>query len=70
VRTCGDFTEVLRDAERRGWVVTHTRGGHLKLTHPNGRFYFTARTPSDWRAGRNVDRALRRMEAGQEPGAH
>jgi hypothetical protein len=70
VRTCGDFGDVLRDAEHRGWVVTNTRGGHLKLTHPNGAIYFTARTPSDWRAGKNVDRALRRMEAGRLPGAH
>jgi hypothetical protein len=70
VRTCGDFGDVIRDAERRGWTVSLRRSGHLKLTHPNGAMYFTASTPSDWRAGKNVDRALRRLEAGNPAGAH
>jgi hypothetical protein len=64
VRLCGDYRQVLLDAARRGWTVTPTRGGHVKLTFRSGAIVFTGSTPSDWRAGRNLDRQLRRLETG------
>jgi hypothetical protein len=64
VRLCGDYRQVILNAKRRGWVVTPTRGGHVKLTYPSGAIMFTCSTPSDWRAGRNLDRQLRRLETG------
>ena len=69
-RNGGDFTAVLERAQRRGWTATITRGGHVKLVHKDGGIYFTARTPSDWRAARNVECALRRIEQGRSVGAH
>jgi len=44
------------------WSVHIRRGGHLKLTHPNGAIYFTAMSPSDQRAWRNLTADLRRLE--------
>ena len=58
----GDSKSVLQAAVRRGWVATHTRGGHIKLTHPSGAIYFTGVSPSDWRVGVKLDRDLRRLE--------
>ena len=69
-RSHGDFKSVLEQARLRGWCITHTRGGHLRLTHPNGGLYHTAVSPSDWRVARNVDKALRRIERGDPPGPH
>lgn len=45
------------------WSVSITKGGHLKLTHKSsGRSLFTSRTPSDWRADKNLASQVRRME--------
>jgi hypothetical protein len=52
-------------ASAYGWSLEHTRGGHLKLTHPAAAVpIFTASTPSDRRALRNVRAELRRRGAG------
>ncbi|MFT9091420.1 MAG: hypothetical protein ABF479_10535 [Gluconacetobacter sp.] len=44
-----------------GCTVTITRGNHLRIDHPDlpGPI-FTASTPSDWRAERNLRALLRR----------
>lgn len=54
------FKELVREAERQGWVVTTTGGGHLKWTGPEGGLVFTPSTPSDVRALKNATADLRR----------
>ena len=50
------------NAERRGWVVDRTNGGHHRLRHPTGATVIVASTPSCPRAVRNAAAGLRRAE--------
>ena len=53
--------DVLARARAAGWRVEHTRGGHLRLDHPEAAFpVFTSSSPSDWRSSRNLRAELRR----------
>lgn len=53
--------EILDLAEREGWAVEPTRGGHLKLTHPKAEGYvITSSTPGDHRVLENLRAALHR----------
>ncbi len=45
-----------------GWVVTRTRGGHVKFTKLGCPPIFTSSTPSDYRAGLNARALLRRAQ--------
>ena len=52
---------IKREFEPQRIAVDRTNGGHLRLTLPNSkRPIFIARTPSDWRAIRNVRAFVRR----------
>jgi predicted RNA binding protein YcfA (HicA-like mRNA interferase family) len=70
-----DLVKLLTAARARGWTLSRTRGGHLRLRHPTtGATVVTASTPSCWRAVRNIAADLRRAErrhpsttAGREP---
>ena len=45
-------------ATQQGYIVTVRNNGHLKWTAPNGYVYFSARTPSDHRALKNIRASL------------
>jgi predicted RNA binding protein YcfA (HicA-like mRNA interferase family) len=52
----------IRAIEALGWNVSHTRGTHLRCSHPKAsRTVFTAGTPSDHRAWMNLKHELRRV---------
>ncbi len=53
---------VIECAERLGYRVGRTRGGHLRFSKPGRRPIFTSSTPSDWRPPRNAMSQLRRNE--------
>ena len=55
-----EVREYRRIAERQGWTVAKTRGGHLKFTSPTGRVVFTPSTPGGGRALANMRAELRR----------
>lgn len=56
-----DLRDVVDHAVRHGWTQTRTRGGHLRLTPPDGgRVLFSPSTPSDYRGIRNLAAQLRR----------
>lgn len=57
-----ELKPIIRQAERQGWIVTQTKASHLRWKSPGGRSVFSALTPSDWRATRNILRMLK--EAG------
>lgn len=45
-----------------GWVISLTRGNHIRLTHPAGPVVVTALTPSDHRSRKNLRSMIRRYE--------
>lgn len=50
-------------AEARGWSMRLTNGGHLRWTHASGAGpVYSAASPSDWRALRNVRALMLRFE--------
>lgn len=57
-----DLAKLVETARNRGWSVTRSPGGHLRLTHPNGALVYTASTPSDGRAIRNIGADIARAE--------
>jgi hypothetical protein len=53
--------DLIRLAERDGWSITTTNGGHLRLEHPDATGpVFTGSTPSDRRAIHNALATMRR----------
>jgi hypothetical protein len=44
---------LLKDAEQNGWVFTVT-SNHIKAKHPSGQTATIAKTPSDFRALKNI----------------
>lgn len=54
-----DFQQLIKQAERQGWVVTKTKGNHLRWVSPSGRIVFSAFTPSDKRGLLNTIKELR-----------
>jgi len=59
-----DLKQICADAERKGWTVKPTNGGHLKWVHTSGAVMFSAQTPSDHRAIKNIESRIRRVEQG------
>lgn len=55
-----DIRPLAITAFEQGWTVVKTNGGHLKWTSPTGMAIFSASTPSDARAVRNIRSLLRR----------
>ncbi|TFW43111.1 type II toxin-antitoxin system HicA family toxin [Pseudomonas fluorescens] len=49
-------------AEANGWMVSRTRGGHIRFTKPGLGSIYTSSTASDYRAGLNAKARLRRAE--------
>lgn len=55
-----DLTKVIRAAEREGWEVSATRGGHVRFRKAGSPLVITSSTPGDARATRNLIARLRR----------
>jgi hypothetical protein len=54
-----ELSSLIKQAKEQGWEVELTNGGHFKWRSPLGRFFFSAQTPSDIRALKNIKRDLR-----------
>ena len=60
--------DLIRFAERDGWSASVTRGGHIRLDHPEATMpIFAASTPSDHRALANAIAMMRRALPPREP---
>ena len=56
-----DFRKVIREAERQGWRVEQTKGGHWRFYAPDGvNIVHAAGTPSDRRSFDNTIAQLRK----------
>ena len=47
------WVELIHQAEKQGWRVEVTKGGHLKWVAPNGKVIFSSYSASDSRAIKN-----------------
>ena len=54
-----DVEQLIHIAENQGWQVTKTKSSHWKWTSPQGAIVFSAQTPSDLRALKNIKKELR-----------
>lgn len=61
----GEHKKLIRQLVRQGWTVTPTGGGHIKVTHPNGRSVYTGGTSSNRFAWRHFERNVRQIERGE-----
>lgn len=57
-----DLKELIQTKERHGWQIKRTNGGHFKWTAPNGKFFYSAQTPRDFRALRKIESDIKRIE--------
>jgi len=55
-----DLHKLIRDVKAQGWRVEHTGRNHLAFRSPQGGTVYTASTPSDYRATKNIRKMLRR----------
>jgi predicted RNA binding protein YcfA (HicA-like mRNA interferase family) len=60
-----ELHQLLKKAEKQGWRVNRTKGDHYKWVSPEGQIVFSAQTPSDSRAIKNIIRDL--AKKGYEP---
>ncbi|WP_114906857.1 type II toxin-antitoxin system HicA family toxin [Ornithinimicrobium murale] len=58
-----DLQQLRREYESRGWTVERTSNDHLRWTPPfKATPVFSASTPSEYRAFKNLRSTLRRTE--------
>jgi predicted RNA binding protein YcfA (HicA-like mRNA interferase family) len=57
-----DASDVLRAAVARGWVLSTSRGGHLRLRHPSGALVIVSASPSCRHAAAALAADLARVE--------
>lgn len=54
-----DVNVLIKTAEKQGWAIELTNNNHLKWKSPNGGFFFSSSTPSDWRVLMKIKKDLR-----------
>ena len=54
-----EYIQLAKQAEKQGWIVTKTNGGHLKWRSPNGVALFSAYSSGDTRSVKNFRSQLR-----------
>lgn len=59
-----DLSQIQRAAQNKGWRIVKTNGGHWKWIWRTGVSFFSASTPSDHRAIKNIESRIRRIEQG------
>lgn len=57
-----ELLQLLDAYGRRGWGITKTGGGHIKIVSPGGAVIFAANSATDWRAIKNTKARLERIE--------
>jgi len=60
-----DIRDLKRKAERDGWAVTLTNGGHWRWQSPQGVVFFSAQTPGDYRVIKKIKVRLRQATHGK-----
>lgn len=55
-----EWRDLIAEATRQGWQIELTGSNHLRWRSPEGKPVFSASTPSDHRAIKNIRSMLRR----------
>jgi hypothetical protein len=55
-----DVVALIKKATKQGWQIDPTKSGHLRWTSPDGRFFHSASSPSDFRAIKYIRQYLRK----------
>jgi predicted RNA binding protein YcfA (HicA-like mRNA interferase family) len=55
-----DLNQLIKKAQKQGWVVEESKGNHLRWVAPCGYVVISPKTPSDFRAIKYVLVALRK----------
>jgi hypothetical protein len=55
-----EVKDLIKQASKFGWVIEQTKSGHYRWTAPDGAFFFSSSTPSDWRGLERLKQDLRR----------
>lgn len=55
-----EIQQLRKKAEKQGWIVALTHGGHYKWVSPIGEFFFSSSSPSDPRTINNTRQELLR----------
>jgi hypothetical protein len=54
-----DVNNLIKEAEKQGWIIGLTKSNHLKWSGPNNQLFFSSSTPSDWRVVMKIKKDLR-----------
>jgi hypothetical protein len=54
-----EIEQLIKKARSQGWTVEPTRGGHYKWITPSGAFFYSPKTPSEYRSIKNVKRDMK-----------
>lgn len=63
-----EMKELLKRGHRMGWQITMTGKGHYKWIHPHGGLFYTASSPSDWRAVIKIERDMSKTYSNESRG--
>lgn len=55
-----ELQELIKQAQKQGWIISANNNNHYKWISPSGAFFFSASTPSDWRALKYIVQYLRK----------
>lgn len=55
-----ELNKVIKEAKKQRWVVVKTKKNHIKWVNPQGEVVYSACTPSDFRAIKNILEDLKR----------
>lgn len=55
-----DVNALIKKAQKQGWKIELTKSSHLRWTSPDGRFFHSASSPSDFRAIKYIRQYLRK----------
>jgi hypothetical protein len=53
-----EINSLIVIAEKQGWNITQSRSGHIKWLSPTGAIVFSAFSPSDRHAYKNIKKQL------------
>jgi len=59
----GDMNKLVREKRAEGWIIEPS-AKHLRWKAPNGEFFFTAKTPGDYRNLANIKALIKRAVRG------
>jgi predicted transcriptional regulator len=54
-----DIKQLIEKAQEQGWIIIKTSNNHYKWISPLGGLFYSASTPSDYKAIKNIKRDMK-----------